>query len=235
MRRRRRTPLVSQYIENLSSAALEKYAPIIRQIVGRHHGVYALYRRKKLYYIGLATNLRGRLNGHLRDRHRGLWDRFSVYLTLDNTHLRELESLAIRIAQPKGNKQRGGFARAEGLTQALRRRLLAQQRAEWYDLIGKQGDGLAEFSRARSAATGAPQPVLARYVSRAMSLRADFKGKRYRARVRKNGSIRYAETVFDSPSQAAVAAIRRPINGWWFWKFERSPGDWVRLNELRRR
>ena len=111
----RRNPLVCQFVENLSSAALERYADIIRDLVGRQHGVYALYRRDKLYYVGLATNLRGRLRGHLRDRHKGLWDRFSVYLTIDHRHLRELESLVIRIAQPKGNKQRGKFARSENL------------------------------------------------------------------------------------------------------------------------
>jgi type I restriction-modification system DNA methylase subunit len=36
---------------------------------GRRHGVYALYRGNRLYYVGLASNLRSRLNTHLRDRH----------------------------------------------------------------------------------------------------------------------------------------------------------------------
>lgn len=97
---RRRNPLVCQYIENLSSAALEAYADIIRDIVGRRHGVYALYQRDKLYYVGLATNLRNHLKSHLKDRHKGLWDRFSVYLTIDHKYLKELELLVIRIAQP---------------------------------------------------------------------------------------------------------------------------------------
>lgn len=233
----RRNPLVCQYIENLSSAALERYAGIIRDIVGRRHGVYALYRREKLYYVGLATNLRRRLRGHLKDRHRGLWDRFSVYLTIDHRHLKELESLVIRISQPKGNRQRGKFARAENLTRTLRRQLREQQKAEWFDLIGREldlleaeDDGLPRGKRGRRG-----RAVLAGYVGRAMSLRGTYKGKLYKARVRKNGTIRFGKRVFNSPSLAAVAVVGRPMNGWWFWTYERAPGQWVRLRELRRR
>lgn len=108
---KRRTPLVCQFVENLSSEALEVYASVTRTVVGGRHGVYALYRRDKLYYVGLASNLRNRLKHHLKDRHRDRRDRFSVYLTIDDKHLKELESLVIRIAQPGGNKHSGKFAR----------------------------------------------------------------------------------------------------------------------------
>jgi hypothetical protein len=43
----------------------------------------------------------GRLKGHLRDCHKGLWDRFSVYLTSDAEHIKELESLLLRIIGTK--------------------------------------------------------------------------------------------------------------------------------------
>jgi hypothetical protein len=55
------------------------------------NGVCA-YRKGKLYYSGLASDLRGRLRWHLRDRHAQRWDTFSVYLTIGDKHLRELES-----------------------------------------------------------------------------------------------------------------------------------------------
>jgi hypothetical protein len=92
----RNAPLVCQHLENISRQALEKYQHIIRQYVRNRHGVYALYRRNKLYYVGLATNLRTRLAHHLKDRHGHSWDRFSVYLTIVDSHLRELESLLLR-------------------------------------------------------------------------------------------------------------------------------------------
>lgn len=231
---RRRTPLVCQFVENLSSEALESYAEIIRAIVGRRHGVYALYRRDKLYYVGLASNLRNRLKHHLKDRHRDRWDRFSVYLTIDDRHLKELESLLIRIAQPRGNKQTGRFARAENLTRTLRRRLREQQRVDWLRLIGKSSaliDNVRSSSSRRGRHSG--EPVLARYMSRAITLRAQYKGSVYRARVRKNGTIRVGTRIVNSPSLAAVAVLGRPANGWTFWKYERAPGQWVRLRELR--
>ena len=54
--------LVSQYLESISGTALDKYQRIIREYVRRRHGIYALYRRDRLYYVGLASNLRNRLN-----------------------------------------------------------------------------------------------------------------------------------------------------------------------------
>ena len=70
----KRIPLVCQHLENISREAFEKYQDIVRRHVRRRQGVYALYRRGKLYYIGLASNLRSRLAHHLRDitRIRGI-------------------------------------------------------------------------------------------------------------------------------------------------------------------
>jgi hypothetical protein len=79
------------------------------------------------------------------------------------------------------------------------------------------------------------KPVLAGYVAKAITLRAKYKKVEYRARVRKNGTIRVGRKVMNSPSLAAEAVVGRAINGWTFWKYERAPGQWVRLAELRRR
>ena len=92
---RRRAQLVCQHLENISREALEKHQEIIRTYVRGRQGIYALYRRGKLYYVGLATNLRNRLKIHLKDRHGQSWDRFSVYLTIGDNHLRELEALIL--------------------------------------------------------------------------------------------------------------------------------------------
>jgi len=54
------------------------------------------------------------------------------------------------------------------------------------------------------------------------------------ARVRRDGSIRIGGRTFKSPSLAAATCVGHAINGWWFWKYERAPGDWVRLREPRR-
>ena len=106
----KRTPLVCQHLENVSRTVLEEHQDIIREYVRHRQGVYALYRRGKLYYVGLASNLRTRLAHHLKDRHHESWDRFSVYLTIGDSHLRELESLILRIVKPSDKNQQGKVA-----------------------------------------------------------------------------------------------------------------------------
>jgi hypothetical protein len=77
--------------------------------------------------------------------------------------------------------------------------------------------------------------VLADYSSRPELLKAVFKGRTIRAHIRKDGAIRLDGKVFNSPSVAATAACkRRTCNGWTFWTYERAPGDWVLLDELRK-
>ena len=78
-------------------------------------------------------------------------------------------------------------------------------------------------------------PVLAPYAARARKLRARFKGRLVRARVLKDGRVSYDGKRYGSPSLAAAAACgRRTCNGWTFWTYERAPGDWVLIDELRK-
>jgi hypothetical protein len=152
----KRTPLVCQHLENVSREVLEEYQGIVRQYIRRRSGIYALFRRGKLYYVGLAKSLSGRLKQHLRDQHRDSWDRFSVYLTIGDTHMKGTSAPSTR-AGPSRPASAG---------------------TAWWC----------------SAASASPRP----------------------------------------PWPAAVAQRRRTCNGWTFWRYERAPGDWPLLDELRR-
>ena len=224
-------PLVSQYVERVSRAAVEKYQDIFRDYVRGRQGVYALYRRNKLYYVGLASDLRWRLRHHLKDHHARSWDRFSLYFTIGETHLRELETLILHITgKPPGNKNEGNFRESENLRRRLKRDIKRFQRDELRELIGPEKT--QEVRRALRE-TGR-QPSLAAYIRGPMKLRATFKRRVIKARVRKDGAIRFGGRTYNSPSGAAGAATRGFVDGWYFWRFERAPGDWVRLNELRK-
>jgi len=231
-------PLVTQCLEKIPREALQEYQDVVRQYVKGRQDVYALYRGEKLYYVGLAGNLRNRLKHHLRDRHSQSWNRFSVYLTIGDRHLKELESLILRIVKPSGNKQRGKFVKAEDLRRRFRQAIREAHRRTEDCIVGRT---LAEPSatstgrrRGLQQQTGR-RPALAMYKDRPKTLKATFKGKVVKAYVRKDGSITCAGKVFLSPSMAAAAACRRrTCNGWIFWNFERSPGDWVTLAELRK-
>jgi hypothetical protein len=228
----RNPQLVCQQLENVSSVVLEEYQDIIKHYIRGRNGVYALYKGEKLYYVGLATNLRGRLRLHLKDRHRGLWDRFSVYLTIGDQHIKEMESLLLRILRPSGNKQMGKFARCESLNKRLARDIKTLQREELTSILGNQRTAVAGRDSADD------RPVLAPYVAliRRNRLRSRHKGTFVRARVRADGSITVRGSrgrKFNSPSMAAQHVLGRNANGWDFWQYERSPGEWVRLTRLR--
>lgn len=226
--------LVCQHLENISRKVLENYQKIIREYVRGRRGVYALYRKNRLYYVGLASNLRSRLRHHLRDRHANTWDRFSAYLTLGDEHLKELESLVLHIASPQGNRQLGKFARSEDLRRRFRRDIAQHQRAELESLFGLPIREEPAKARDQTSKNGR-LPTLAQYVRKRFKIRFISKGKRYGARVRSNGTINFRGKIYTSPSSAASAVTRRATDGWHAWHYRRSPGDWVPLDELRRK
>jgi len=79
------------------------------------------------------------------------------------------------------------------------------------------------------------KPVLSGYKNRPKSLRGKYKGKTVRAYVRNDGSIAFRGKRYLSPSNAGAVAIGKgACNGWAFWYYQRSPGDWVKLDTLRR-
>ncbi len=134
----KRKPLLCQHLENVSRDLLEQNQEIVREYVRHRQGVYALYRRGKLYCVGLAGNRRSRLAHHLKDRHHESWDRFSVHLTIGDSHLRELELLILRIVKPAGNKQKGKFAKSEDLRRRFKRDWYWEMRLKPSDLLGRQ-------------------------------------------------------------------------------------------------
>jgi hypothetical protein len=226
---KKKITLVAEYLENISGEALADRQAFFKSSVRSRHGVYALYRRGKLYYVGLAKNLRGRLKHHLKDRHSGLWDRFSMYLTENNDHIKELESLVLRVVSPPGNRQGGKFPGAKNLGKDLRRWIRWEAKENELDVFG---------SRRRQTRPGrqvGDRPLRGK-IFRTTALKGHLKGRDYHARALLNGAILFARKRYDTPTEAALAALkhRRRDNGWWFWQYERAPGDWVRLRELRK-
>jgi hypothetical protein len=76
----KRSSLVCQHLENISRGALERHLDIIRAYVRNREGVYALYRRDKLYYVGLAQSTHA--PRVLARPPWDSWDRFSVHSQL---------------------------------------------------------------------------------------------------------------------------------------------------------
>lgn len=242
---KRSQPLVREHLENISRVALEQHQSVIREYVKGKQGVYALYRGEGLKYVGLASNLRSRLQAHLRDRHAQSWDKFSLYLTMDDEHLRELEALVIRIAAPRENRQKATFSKSENLSKHFKRDIQNFYKKQIQEIFG-----LEEFeepnrrpARKKESAGKSPPPKveklkelnLGRGGKKWIQIRAEYKGDLYKAIVRSSGLVCFKGKIYSSCSLAAMAITQTTtINGWKFWKYMNSEGQWVYLDHLRK-
>ena len=245
----RRAVLVVQHLERVAGAAPDEFPEALREFIRGRNGVYALYNGDRLYYVGLASNMRSRLRGHLRDRHARKWDRFSIYLTVGDEHLKELESLVLRIAAPRVT---GKFRASEDLRKKFQHSLRAslnrkvREMTEWAEPAAKPTAGrkAADTRRERALAAHGRKAVLAPYVGKRFHIRLRHKGKQYVAHVRTDGTIVFAREspdwarlkkgVYFSPSLAAAAAVGHNMNGWTTWHFWSTKGELVPLDALRK-
>lgn len=74
----------------------------LQEITRGYSGIYFLFKRTRLYYIGLAKNLYWRLLGHTKNRNKGKWDSFSIFRVGRVRYLKDIESMLLRAAQPPG-------------------------------------------------------------------------------------------------------------------------------------
>jgi hypothetical protein len=227
---KKHSTILGQFVEDISGRIMESYPATVRKMIHGRSGVYVLYRRERLYYVGLASNLRSRLKGHLKDRHRGLWDRFSVYLTNDAAHIRELEALLLRISKPTGNRVKGRLKGATSLYSTLSREMALIDERRRANLLG---GSVAKRLRRRQASSARGAEALASIADRRLQLRGIHKDRRFRATLRRDGTVGFNGRVYDSPTAAARTAVGRSVNGWWFWHFKQGT-KWVRLASLKR-
>jgi hypothetical protein len=224
--------LFTEYLERVSGKLLEEeYRQVIARMIRGHAGVYALYKGERLYYVGLAKNLMGRVNQHLNDRHKKRWDKFSVYLAAEDEHIKPLESLLLRIALPMGNRVKGGLPGATDQRRRLYRDMREHDAARHASLLGGH---LARRRVKKATAEANGTRVLEGRLDRRIHLKAEYKGETYRATLRKDGYIAYASEKFPSPTAAAYRIVGRNINGWRFWQYRDGTKGWVLLDKIRR-
>ncbi|OOG47380.1 DUF2924 domain-containing protein [Polaromonas sp. A23] len=218
--------LVLDRIENVSKDVFQEYYEQITALVGDSPGVYALYDGTELYYVGKSTDLRKRVKIHLKDRHLASWTHFSLYLVREADHIHEIESLLVRIANPKGNRviPKG---RSNGvLAKDLRRSIELKQKQVLSALFTpKRAVQKMDFRHA----TGRPEK-LEGLVPHTTKLYRTYKGEDYTATLNPKGIITFKGNKYTSASGAAKALVGpRAINGWRFWYIENAAGDWVTL------
>lgn len=97
------------------------FGKTLDEIMRGYAGVYALYRKDRIYYIGLASNLYWRIHAHTKNRHKGKWDSFAIFRINRVRYLKDIETLLLRVASPPGNAVSGHLSKNADLTKILRR------------------------------------------------------------------------------------------------------------------
>ena len=219
--------MFTQKIEKISRELFEKYQGVLSELIGRSHGIYALYNENELYYVGKATDLKTRVKQHLKDRHYAQWTRFSLFLTKKSSYIRDIESVIIAISDPKGNRNKPKGSANNQLIKKLNSILKEEQEKERYRLTNKQ-----KRNTTRKKVSRKTRPVLKGYFSRSRPLVREYKGKEYKARLLTSGKIKYKGKTYNTPSAAAVEVVKKPTNGWTFWYVQTEEGSWKNLSSL---
>lgn len=105
------------------------FAEHLKQMMRRYAGVYALYRNRRLYYVGLTRDLLGRIRWHLKDRHRGKWDSFTIFRIRRVKYLKDIETLLTHVVETPGNRQKGKVPQDADFDRILHTALREHKRA----------------------------------------------------------------------------------------------------------
>lgn len=135
-RRRRKSrstkgALIKGMSRRLPSEILESkiFAEHLKTMMRRYAGIYALYRKNGLYYVGLTGDLLGRIKWHLKDRHRGKWDSFAIFRIQRVKYLKDIETLLSHVVDTPGNKSKGKVPKDADFNRVLQQALKEHKKA----------------------------------------------------------------------------------------------------------
>ena len=222
--------LFSRKLERVSKEIFERYSEALSELVGTSHGVYALYDKSELYYVGKASDLKRRVQQHLKNRHLAQWTHFSLFLTDKSAYINDIESVIISVSNPKGNRAKPKGNVDARLKKELKTLIKRRQIEEINRLFG-----LKNRRRKKKAGKNiAAQSILKNLFKNSRLLLREYKGKEYKATLLTSGKIKYKNKLYTSPSGAAQIIVHSgTVNGWDFWYIKNENGNWVKLSSLR--
>lgn len=218
--------LFKESLEGISRNLFRDHSEIITELIGDSSGIYALYDENELYYVGRASDLKRRVNQHLRDRHDSQWTHFSLFLIQRANFIGDMEALLIRIAEPVGNRAKPKRRDSKILLRKLKALIKSKHKEELRQLISGRNSKVTSKPKGHKG-------NLKGMVERRTPIYSTYKGKEYKAILTPGGSIVLGRKTFTSPSAAALAVVdRSTVNGWHFWRIKNATGEWVRLSEF---
>lgn len=235
-KQRKTRAIIAGHLEKIGSRVFDDFSSVITDLIKGNQGIYALFKKDRLYYVGLASNLKGRIKAHIRDRHHHKWTHFSLYIIRKEDHIREIESLVLRVAYPKGNKVRGKLKQSKDLRPLLKRMLKEEWIKQLGGIIGSRIKPISRIEKVKMIPenNGRPLKGLLRNDQR---IYCSYKGKNHKARVMPSGLIKVYPSgkLFSSPSLAGMAVTKKQtMNGWKFWKYKDGNGELAYIDQLRK-
>ena len=234
---RKTKSIITGHLEKISAKVFTDYSKVITDMIKGHQGIYALYKKDRLYYVGLASNLKNRIKHHLVDRHKGQWTHFSLYIVRKTDHIKEIESMILRIAYPKGNAVKGKLS-SKDLRPLLKKKIKSEWNKQFRDLLGKAPATKKKTVKKKTAKKKNTKLKTAKPLKglfpNGKRIYATYKGTDYKAWVFRSGTVKFDGQLYDTPSAAGRAVIGRTPNGWAFWKFKDKNGNLVKLTTLRK-
>ena len=240
---KKRSTLLVEKLEGIGRGIFEKgYKKILKKHIGNKPGVYALYKKEKLYYVGQAQKLSSRITLHLSNKHARKWDNFSVYIAKKRRYVPDLEAVVIAIADPKGNERQPQLAKLKKATKL--RRLIEKDMKEQHQEIMGSGRKARSKRKSKRRVTKAIQRKSLRSQNRKSSsslvglfgidkpLKATYKKQEYRAMLLTSGKVLYNGKEY-SPSGAGKVVTGLETNGRTFWQIQDHKNRWITLRALR--
>jgi len=230
---RKTRSIITGHLEKIGSNVFDNYSSVITELIKGNQGIYALYKKDRLYYVGLASNLKSRINAHNKDKHQNKWTHFSLYIIRKEDHIKEIESLVLRISYPKGNSIRGKLKQSKDLRPLLKRKIKEEQIIQLGGFFGGKNRPASKIKKGKVKKTG-KRPMHG-YFPEGKVIYANYKGKEYKGWVYANGRIKVKGKIFDSLSLAGLAITKKQtMNGWRFWKYKNKDGELVYIDVLRK-
>ena len=227
--------IIQGYLEKIGAKVFDDFSSVITDLIKGRQGIYALFKKDRLYYVGLARNLKSRIKAHKRDQHQNKWTHFSLYIIRKEGHIKEIESLVLRIAYPKGNIIRGKLKQAKDLRPLLKSRLRDEWTKQLDGIIGNKNRfaGKIKKIKIKKTAVRPLQGLLRKY----QRIYCSYRGNKYKAKVLPSGVIKIIPSgkLFDSPTMAGMEVTKKKtVNGWRFWKYKDKNGQLVYIDKLRK-
>jgi hypothetical protein len=232
-KKRKTRAIIAGHLEKIGAKVFDDFSSVITDLIKGHQGIYALFKKDRLYYVGLASNLKSRINAHRKDKLQNKWTHFSLYIIRKEDHIKEIESLVLRIAYPKGNIVRGKLKKSKDLRPLLKSRLKDEWVKQLDGIICNKNRPAGKIKKRKIKKTG--ERPLHGCFPEGKVIYANYKGKEYKAWVYSNGRIKVKGKLFDSPSMAGISVTKKKtMNGWRFWKYKDKNGELVYIDQLRK-